>query len=574
VEFEFNADLANHLGCLMLPVLNGLGREGRDIADDAAITVTSLEERQCDLLAVAVNRLDEEARNYLKTISLDEELPLFLLGDLPILEMPTVGEMAHAIGAKQLAGPSDALTREIADVKVAAMQLPNFLEHLSENSLVIVPGDRADIIVGCVCADRSVNQPRVAGLVLSGALPIDPQISALLEGMGHTIPILGMDEDTYTTAAKISAVESVLGPDNPRKIAAALAVLEESLDYRHMCQRIRTTGGTRTTPLQFEYELVSRAKRKRQTIVLPEGEEERILRAAEIVHLRQIADIVLLGNPDSIRRRIATLGLRLGEVRIIDPIQAPERRDYATALFEARRHKGLTWQMASDLVEDLSYFGTLMVHTGAADGMVSGAVHTTQHTIRPAFQVIRTSPESSIISSVFLMSLSDRVLVYGDCAVNPDPNAEQLAEIALSSARTARQFGIEPRVAMLSYSTGDSGQGEAVEKVRRATEIARAKAGDILIEGPIQYDAASDPAVAKSKMPGSEVAGRATVFIFPDLNTGNNTYKAVQRTADAVAIGPILQGLNKPVNDLSRGCTITDIVNTVAITAIQAQLGS
>ncbi len=271
------------------------------------------------------------------------------------------------------------------------------------------------------------------------------------------------------------------------------------------------------------------------------------------------------------RRTITALGLSLGDVKIIDPATSELREDFGQTYFELRKHKGISPQMALDAMTDVSYFGTMMVHRGIADGMVSGAVHTTQHTIRPALEIVRTRPGCSIVSSVFFMCLPDRVLVYGDCAINPDPNAEQLADIAVSSAETAQSFGIEPRVAMLSYSTGESGKGAEVDKVKEATRIAKQLRPDLKLEGPIQYDAAIDPDVAKVKLPGSEVAGRATVFIFPDLNAGNNAYKAVQRAADAVAIGPVLQGLNKPVNDLSRGCTVADIVNTIAITAIQAQ---
>ncbi len=575
LELDFNIELANHLGCLVLPVLNGAHRTDAEILDDVRMVAASLVERHCELLAMVVNRAVGERRDRLaETLTAQSKIgvPVFVLPDHPMLDMPTVGEVAAAIGAAHLSGPADALNREIAHFKVAAMELPNFLDHLEEGSLVITPGDRADIIVGCLAADRSLSYPRVAGLVLTGGLLPAPQIQRLVEGLnGGSTPMLGVADDTFNTATAIGAVEGRLGPENPRKIAAALGVLEGVIDFAKLCQRIRITGGERVTPLQFEYELIRRAKRRRMHVVLPEGAEERILQAAEIVLLREVADITLLGDPNKIGRRIATLGLRLDGARVADPAVSPERERYATALYQARRHKGVTWQMAWDMVEDLSYFGTLMVHTGDADGMVSGAVHTTQHTIRPAFQVIRPRPGHSIISSVFLMSLEDRVLVYGDCAVNPDPNAEQLAEIALSSADTAERFGIEPRVAMLSYSTGESGQGQAVEKVRRAVAIARERRPGLKLDGPIQYDAAVDVAVAKTKLPESEVAGRATVFIFPDLNTGNNTYKAVQRTAGAVAIGPILQGLNKPVNDLSRGCTVTDIVNTVAITAIQAQ---
>jgi len=575
LEFDFNAELANQLGCLMVPVLHAGGRSEAELLDHVRVVVGSLEERGCDVLAAVVNRVAAEGRDAIAGHLAGREIagvPVYVLPEHPILDMPTVGEVAVALGAEQIGGPAEALTREIAHFKVAAMELPHFLDHLEEGSLVITPGDRSDIIAGCITADHSLSYPRVAGLVLTGDLRPAPQIERLIGGLsGSGIPMLSVPGDTFTTATEISSVESSLGPDNPRKIAAALGVLEGHMDSEQLRARIELTRPARITPLQFEYELIQRAKRRRMHIVLPEGDEERILRAAEILLLRGVAQLTVLGDPETIRRRIAALGLRLEQLPIIDPTHSPLRERYADALVEARRHKGVTRQMAWDMVEDLSYFGTMMVHCGDADGMVSGAVHTTQHTIRPAFQVIRTRPGHNFISSVFLMSLRDRVLVYGDCAVNPDPDAAQLAEIALASAATAAQFGIEPRVAMLSYSTGESGQGASVEKVREAVRIAHRRAPQLKLEGPLQYDAAVDVAVARTKLPESEVAGHATVFIFPDLNTGNNTYKAVQRSAGAVAIGPILQGLNKPVNDLSRGCTVTDIVNTVAITAIQAQ---
>ncbi|MCB0969209.1 MAG: phosphate acetyltransferase, partial [Ilumatobacter sp.] len=304
-------------------------------------------------------------------------------------------------------------------------------------------------------------------------------------------------------------------------------------------------------------------------IVLPEGTDDRVLRAAERIRRRQVCDLTLLGPVAAVTNRIAELGLSL-DVPIIDPLDSELTDRFAHCYHELRRHKGITLERARDIITDVSFFGTMMVYEGLADGMVSGAAHTTAHTIRPALEFVKTRPGTSIVSSVFLMLLADRVLVYGDCAVNPDPNAEQLADIATSSADTAAMFGIEPRIAMLSYSTGASGSGADVEKVRAATERVRELRPDLKVEGPIQYDAAVDSDVARSKLPGSDVAGHATVFIFPDLNTGNNTYKAVQRSADAVAVGPVLQGLNKPVNDLSRGALVPDIVNTIAITAIQA----
>ncbi len=305
--------------------------------------------------------------------------------------------------------------------------------------------------------------------------------------------------------------------------------------------------------------------------MLPEGDDDRVLREASTWLQRGVGDLTILGDEQAVRARAAELGLELGAASILSPFDETLRDRFAKEYATVRAHKGVTYETARDVVTDVSYFGTMMVHLGLADGMVSGAAHTTAHTIRPSFEIIKTDPGVSIVSSVFLMALADRVLVYGDCAVVPDPTAPQLADIAISSAATAAQFAIEPRVAMLSYSTGESGSGDDVEKVREATRLVRERAPELLVDGPMQYDAAAEPSVAASKMPDSPVAGHATVFIFPDLNTGNNTYKAVQRSAGAVAIGPVLQGLRKPVNDLSRGALVSDIVNTVAITAIQAQ---
>jgi phosphate acetyltransferase len=398
------------------------------------------------------------------------------------------------------------------------------------------------------------------------------QIKRLLEGLGDSpVPVISVSTDTFTTALNVSSIEGVLSPDNARKISAALGIVEARVNSGEFIGRLSTSRSTRVTPLMFEYGIIQRAKSDRKHIVLSEGEEERILRAAEILKMRGVVDITLLGNEEEIRRKAAALGISLSDMNMVDPMVAARRNAFAEAYYELRKHKGISRQMAFDAMADVSYFGTMMVHFGEADGMVSGSVHTTQHTIRPAFEIIKTKPGCAIVSSVFLMCLSDHVLVFGDCAVNPDPNPEQLADIAISSAETALMFGIDPFIAMLSYSTGESGKGAEVDKVREAARIAKGRRPDLKIEGPIQYDAAVDAGVARTKLPGSEVAGHATVFIFPDLNTGNNTYKAVQRSANAVAVGPLLQGLNKPVNDLSRGCTVTDIVNTVAITAIQAQ---
>jgi phosphate acetyltransferase len=483
-----------------------------------------------------------------------------------------MGDIARAMNAKLFSSSSETLNHLVYNYKVAAMLVPDFLDYVEKGDLIITPGDRSGIILACLLSYHSKNYPQIAGLLLTGKQEPTPQIQHLIDGLGDLpFAVLGVSTDTFTTTLNVSKVHARLYSQNDRKIAIALGLVEDNINMQELQQRLLARKTPRVTPLMFEYELLQRAKTKPQHIVLPEGKEERILRAAEILQLRGAVKITLLGNEELIKQKIEALALQLEGVEIIDPMSSDLRQLYAETYHELRKHKGVVYDMAYDLMADVSYFGTMMVHLNHADGMVSGAVHTTQHTIRPAFEIIKTKPGTAIVSSVFFMCLEDRVLVYGDCAVNPNPDAQQLADIAISSAKTASMFNISPRIAMLSYSTGKSGKGEAVEKVREAVNLAKSLKPELILEGPMQYDAAVDSKVAKTKLPDSEVAGQANVFIFPDLNTGNNTYKAVQRSSGAVAIGPVLQGLNKPVNDLSRGCTVTDIVNTVVITAIQAQ---
>jgi len=576
LELDFNADVANNLGTFVLPVVRGSGRSNAEISDAATAFIKSLQERQCDVMAAIINRVPTVQLESLRLWASAQPgfgLPVYVVAEEPSLARPTVGDIAKGLDCRVLYGEAEQLNRQVHAFKVAAMQIPNFLDHLETGSLVITPGDRADIILASLMSWPSTAYPQISGLLLTGDLQLEPQLERLVAGLGKPpFAVLGCAADSFTTAMDVNRVGAVLAPEDEHKIAAALGVVESGIDLAQLEQLLATGHSTRVTPLMFEHELLRRAKVRPQHIVLPEGNDARILRAAEILLLRGVARVTLLGDPETVRQHIQALGLQLDEVEIVDPRESGLRARYADSYYEIRRHKGISRDMAFDTISDVSYFGTMMVHHGDADGMVSGAVHTTQHTIRPAFEIIKTRPGVSIVSSVFLMCLEDRVLVYGDCAVNPDPDAAQLADIAVSSAASARLFGIEPRIAMLSYSTGDSGKGAAVEKVREATRIARTRQPDLKIEGPIQYDAAVDASVASAKLPDSRIAGSATVFIFPDLNTGNNTYKAVQRSSGAVAIGPVLQGLNKPVNDLSRGCTVTDIVNTVAITAIQAQL--
>ena len=575
-EFEFNAEVAVNLGCPILLLVNGRKKKAADIIDAVDLAYESFMEKGCSIAAVIVNRIaDEQHESVASRVADKSGVPAYLLPEIDVLGKPTVKEVAENLEAEIIQGTPEGLYRTVQDLKVAAMNCDHFLDHLDDGDLVITPGDRGDVILASMAAALSDTSPNMAGMLLTGHQPPAPQVMRLVEGFKTTsqIPIIRIASDTFTTAVQASRVLPTLDPDDHRKIAAALGGFEAHVDLKQLEERIDVVRSKRVTPIMFEYDLIAKAKAERRHIVLPEGEEERILQASEILLKRDVVDLTLLGDPEAIKSKAGQLGLSLDDLNIIDPATSEHREAFAATYYELRKHKGVSEQMAMETVADVSYFGTLMVGQGLADGMVSGAVHTTGDTIRPALQIIKTPPGASLVSSVFIMCLADRVLIYGDCAVNPNPNAEQLAEIAVSSAATAEKFGVTPRIAMCSYSTGASGKGQDVDKVREATAIAREKAPELKIEGPIQYDAAVDAGVAKTKLPDSEVAGQATVFIFPDLNTGNNLYKAVQRSANAVAIGPVLQGLNKPVNDLSRGCKVTDIVNTVAITAVQAQGG-
>ncbi len=482
---------------------------------------------------------------------------------------PTVAEVAAALEATVVAGTDSALDRDVLDYVVGAAHVPAVLEHLTDGALLITPGDRADLLVAASAAHAAGNVT-LAGLVLTlGEFP-DPRAVRVIERLNTGLAMLVVRADSYHTIAAATRIEARLSTGTPRKVEAALGAFEESVDTAELARLLDVARSHRVTPLMFENDLIDRARADRRHLVLPEGADERILRATETLLRRGVAELTLLGDPTEITRRAREIGVSIGDAHLVDPETSEWRDGFAERYAELRRKRGVTLDLAYDVVRDVNYFGTLMVAGGLADGMVSGANHTTAATIRPAFEIIKTVPGVSVASSVFFMLLADRVLVYGDCAVNPDPDAAQLADIALSSARTAAAFGIEPRVAMLSYSTGSSGAGAEVEKVAAATALVRERRPDLPVEGPIQYDAAIDPAVAATKLPESAVAGKATVFVFPDLNTGNNTYKAVQRSAGAVAVGPVMQGLRRPVNDLSRGATVKDIVNTVAITAIQA----
>jgi phosphate acetyltransferase len=577
-DFDINADIITNLGCPVVLVAGGKKKSPEDVVRSVKVYHESLESRKCDIVATVVNRVDPDHLKEIEEIFSEKNIGvgqlIYVIPDDDNLGNPSVGEVARLLDAEILYGAKN-LTRHIRKFTIAAMQLRNLLERIDYGCLIITPGDRSDVVLACLAAVQSSTMPNISGIMLTGGLVPEAPVQKVIEGFQDTVPIISVSEDTYQAAIRVDKVHASITPDNTRKIIQALAVFERHIHTEELSDKIIQTKTTMVTPKMFESQLLQRAKVDKRHIVLPEGEDDRVLRATEILLRREVVDVTLIGSEDRVRERISSLGLHLENATIIEPRKAFFFEDYVRTYYELRKDKGITLDNARDIMDDCNYYGTMMIYKGHADGMVSGAVHTTADTIRPAFQFIKTTPECSVVSSVILMCLDDRVLAYGDCAVNPVPTAEQLAEIALSSAQTAQLFGIIPRVAMLSYSSGRSGKGLQVEKVREATEIALEKAAvlypDLEIEGPIQYDAAVDPVVARTKMPESKVAGRATVFIFPDLNTGNNTYKAVQRSAGAVVIGPILQGLRKPVNDLSRGCVVPDIVNTVAITAVQAQ---
>lgn len=574
-EFSSNVEIAKNLGIPLILVAKADGYSSDEVTRNVLSTLQTLSDKEVRVVAVIANKADPANVEELKSL-FRRLLPGDVLNSvIPMtreLKSPTMKEIVEAVDGKLLFG-ENYLSNRVDHFIVGAMQLRNCLLHLEENTLIVTPGDRGDIIIAMIQANLSKNYPKVAGMILSGGLQPDEPIIKLVEGLERVVPIVQVQTGTFETVKIVGAVKSKIYAENKSKIELAINTFEKYTDTNALVDKIVTSRPEGMTPRMFQYEMVKRAKQAKKHIVLPEGNDDRILIAAEKLLKQGIVKLTILGKKDDIEASLKRLNLELNpaNVQIINPSESPDLPDFIATLYELRKNKNMSFDMASDLMKDSAYFGTMMVYKGQADGMVSGSINTTQHTIRPALQFVKTRPGVSTVSSIFFMCLEDRVLVFGDCAVIPKPTSEQLADIAISSAESSIKFGIQPKIAMLSYSSGTSGEGEEVEKVRRATELVKARRPDLQIEGPIQYDAAVDPAVAKKKLPKSKVAGQATVLIFPDLNTGNNTYKAVQRETGALAIGPILQGLNKPVNDLSRGCTVDDIFNTVVITAIQAQ---
>lgn len=575
-EFNLNQEIAKNLGCPILVLGNADCRNVEDTLRPVQIAIDTYRKHNCPIVGILLNKAPlDQVLELTAVLKQNYGHSGYVLGVIPYdrrLISPRVQDIAEQLQAKVLYGHS-MLGRIASHFLVAAMQMQHALTWLKDDSLVITPGDRGDVIVGMLQAHQSINYPNLAGLLLSTGLTPEPAIAKLIEGLPVPFPILSVKTDTYTTVAQIKEIRSPLHPDDREKIALSLQLFEQYVDLNQLVEKVSLVPSQEPTPRMFSFNLMQQARSNLKHIVLPESNDPRILKAAAILRSQNLVTLTLLGQREKIDRLINqhNIALDLDDVVIIYPAQSDRIEDYASIFYRLRQHRGATLDISHDYMQDAIYYGTMMVYCGDADGMVSGAAHTTQHTIRPALQLIKAKPGISLVSSVFLMYLEDRVLVYADCAVNPNPTAMELAEIAITSAETAQSFGIQPRVALLSYSSGESGQGEDVDKVRQATQLAQAQRPNLMIEGPMQYDAAVDPSVAAQKLPGSVVAGRATVLIFPDLNAGNNTYKAVQRETGAIAIGPVLQGLKKPVNDLSRGCSVDDIVNTVVMTAIQAQ---
>jgi phosphate acetyltransferase len=575
VEFDGNISIAKNLGIPVALVLNGDKRSPSEILDLALASVNGFVNKGVQILTLVANKV---SKSHLEDVlrRLQALLPAeIVVSAIPVheeLSNPTMEEIRESLGANLLFGEKF-LNNRVDHSIVGAMQLHNFLTRLEQNTLVVTPGDRGDIIIGALQANVSRNFGKVAGIIVSGGMLPEPSIVKLIEGLETIVPILQVEDGTFMVVTKVNQIRARIAAGDKEKIALAIRLFDTWVDEKALNERLISFHSEILTPRMFQYQLVKRAKSSKKHIVLPEGDDDRILIAADMLVRQNVVDLTILGVKEQIELAVKRLNLSLDldKISIENPVTSLRFEEYANTLYELRKNKGMTPGMARDLMQDVSYFGTMMVYKGHADGMVSGAVHTTQHTIRPALQFVKTKPGNSTVSSVFFMCLPNRVSVFGDCAVVPNPTSEQLADIAISSAESAKMLGIDPKIALLSYSSGSSGEGEEVEKVRKATELVKQRRPDLKVEGPIQYDAAVDPEVGKKKMPNSEVAGQASVLIFPDLNTGNNTYKAVQRETGAIAIGPMLQGLNKPVNDLSRGCTVVDVFNTVVITAIQAQ---
>ena len=575
MNFDMNVMIAKNLNIPVWIIGAAHNQAFSEALDSIQLMLRTFLKENVTVFGIVMNRvLPENIKAVIQRIKakIPKNIQVDVLPEHIDLSQPTVREVNYILKGEILFGV-DYLGNIIYNYVAGAMQLRNYLTRIKDRSLIVTPGDRADIILGALQANSSSNYPSIAGIILTGGLIPEKSVLKLIEGSEITFPIICVKKGTFRVTNEIGMVKAKLDVQNTQRMVLSLDIFNKYVNAESIAKKLTLYHSDKLTSRMFQFQLQQKAKQNKKHIVLPEGTEDRILKAVFRLQQLDLVNITLLGEEQIIRNKVKELDLAINfeKIQVLNPLSSKYNETFEKVLYECRKHKGMTPTLAKDLVMDVSYYATLMVHTGIVDAMVSGAIHTTQHTIKPALQIIKTKKGVSAVSSVFFMCLPDRVSVMGDCAINPNPNAQQLAEIALISAQSSKDFGIPPKVAMLSYSSGVSGKGAEVEKVREATQIALAKNPYLDIEGPIQYDAAVDTKVARTKMPNSKVAGKASVLIFPDLNTGNNTYKAIQRETGALAIGPMLQGLNKPVNDLSRGCTVKDIFNTVLLTAIQAQ---
>ncbi|RAP37861.1 phosphate acetyltransferase [Legionella quinlivanii] len=570
-EFQFNINMAYQLNCSLFLVVSS---KDRTLEHTLAVLNTAIEMCRRSHVAVAgiiISRVQDETEAELLFKKQFASIPfLVIIPEFEQLSSPSVKAIAELLEAEVLCGKEE-LDRPVRQFTIAAKTIGNFLESRLDRGgmLIITPDDRIDILLGSLLAEQSANYPKIAGIVLTGGEKPGIIIRNIITGLEHCFPVLLVEHKTYETATRLFSAKFSLSTHDEERVKTAMQALVPYLSQPLLSVLSSKTYIRSMSPAIFLYELIRKAKEKKCHIVLPEGEDSRILIAADYLLKRNVVRITLIGDPQKIKMHSKRLELELPNVRIIDIDKSTDKVIFANEYFKLRQHKNINFPIALERMTDVNYFAAMMVYSGEADGMVSGAAHTTADTVRPALEIIKTRPGISKVSSVFIMCMPTRVLIYGDCAINPEPDSETLAEIAEQAVDMARRLGISPKVALLSYSSGESGKGQSVAKVAGAMEILRQKHPKLAAEGPLQYDAAVDAEVAAKKMPDSKVAGKANVLIFPDLNTGNNTYKAVQRESGALAIGPVLLGLNKPINDLSRGCTPQDVINTILVTALQ-----
>lgn len=578
VEFEFNLTMAYQLHCEVFLVVSA---QDRSLEHTLSVIINALEiskKNHANVTAIIINRVcpahEYEAQSFFNEAK--HGLPtVIIIPEYDFLAHPSMLDIANKLHAKVICGENE-LNRSVSQVTIAAKNVANFLESRLDRDgmLIITPDDRVDILLGSLLADQSTNYPKIAGIVLTGGDMLGSIILKIIAGLEHPFPVLLTPNKTYETATILYTAKYRLSINDKNKVDLAIKTMSSCLSSSLLQLISQENSLSYFSPAAFLYDLSNQAQKKKQHIVLPEGQDPRILEAAGYLLKRNIVQITLLGNIEKITFLAKRLQIDLTQAAIIEIDKSEKKETYAHIYHQLRAHKNVNYPIALERMTDVNYYAAMMVYCGDADGMVSGAQHTTADTVRPALEIIKTKPGLSKVSSIFIMCMPTRVLIYGDCAINTEPDSQMLAEITFQATQMASLLGMSPKVALLSYSSGASGFGASVDKVSQAMEIVRCQQPDLLAEGPIQYDAAVDPTVAAKKLPNSKLAGQANVLIFPDLNTGNNTYKAVQRESHALAIGPVLLGLNKPVNDLSRGCTVQDIINTIIVTAIQASTNS